>query len=354
MGIKRAGVKAIMEANPKNRPTDCVISGHCRTEVFEFPGVELTAEAPMQPALIVERPGARATVVSDVLEYFREASPFRHYGICCSLRWKINDALSARAESSSTDRFPLFVVVEQEQECETPLEYGTCYVVDQEAIPGGCAGQTVLIAWHADDAPWPQVEESTFVNTVLAAVKIAQDETDVIPNVVEASCFYDGGDRAVYPMTTTMSAKLALTSARTASEVAELINRTGTLVQAFMAKQRGGHTRFSALVEALRLEKIDTDHYRRAWYLCLFEAIEAVLSGRHKQEFHQQHRAYRNSIGHPIPSTTMVGDEFARLQRDALGPENSWRVPIPVQTQEPPCGTSAVLITTCATTEALA
>ena len=35
-------------------------------------------------------------------------------------------------------------------------------------------------------------------------------------------------------------------------------------------------------------------------------------------------------------------------------PENSWRVPIPVQTQEPPCGTSVVLTTTCATTEALA
>ena len=37
-----------------------------------------------------------------------------------------------------------------------------------------------------------------------------------------------------------------------------------------------------------------------------------------------------------------------------INPENSWRVPIPVQTQEPPCGTSAVLTTTCATTEALA
>ena len=36
-----------------------------------------------------------------------------------------------------------------------------------------------------------------------------------------------------------------------------------------------------------------------------------------------------------------------------FSPENSWRVPIPVQTQEPPYGTSAVLTTTCATTEAL-
>ena len=40
--------------------------------------------------------------------------------------------------------------------------------------------------------------------------------------------------------------------------------------------------------------------------------------------------------------------------QEVLNPENSWRVPIPVQTQEPPCGTSAVSTTTCATTEALA
>ena len=37
-----------------------------------------------------------------------------------------------------------------------------------------------------------------------------------------------------------------------------------------------------------------------------------------------------------------------------FNPENSRRVLIPVQKQEPPCGTSAVLTTTCATTEALA
>ena len=35
-------------------------------------------------------------------------------------------------------------------------------------------------------------------------------------------------------------------------------------------------------------------------------------------------------------------------------PRLYWRVPIPVQTQAPPCGTSAVLTTTCATMEALA
>ena len=47
-------------------------------------------------------------------------------------------------------------------------------------------------------------------------------------------------------------------------------------------------------------------------------------------------------------------ERFERSLQIEANPENSWRVPIPVQTQEPPCGTSAVLTTTCATTEALA
>ena len=53
-----------------------------------------------------------------------------------------------------------------------------------------------------------------------------------------------------------------------------------------------------------------------------------------------------------LPMNQKVAAEFKGT--GFFSPENSWRVPIPVQTQEPPCGTSAVLTTTCATTEALA
>ncbi len=312
----KAGIRAMMEANPKYRPTACVVRGHCRTRVFEFPKAVLTAERPMQPSVIVARPGAKATIVSDILEYFREASPFRHYRICCSLRWKISDAVSRRGKNSTA---PLFVVVEQEQECETALDDGICYIVDQEMITGGRAGRTALIAFHTDNGPWPRVaEEPKLVTTVLAAVKIVQDETEVIREVAEASCFYDANGCAVYPMTATANANVTVDSPLTTTELADRIARVQTLVQAFEKKQRCGDTRFRDLVEALRLEKIDTDHYRRAWYLCLFEAIKAVLSDSPKQEFHQRHRGYRNSIGHPRPSTAMDMDEFVRLQRDAL------------------------------------
>ena len=96
--VTRAGVQAMMRASPKFRPTACVIRGHCRTQVFEFPKAELKADAPIQPTVIVERPGARSTVVSDVLAYFRDGSPFRHYRICSSLRSKIVDELSKRGK----------------------------------------------------------------------------------------------------------------------------------------------------------------------------------------------------------------------------------------------------------------
>ena len=319
--MTKASVQAMMAANPKARPTTCIIRGHCRTKVYEFPKSELVAEEPLQPAVMMEQPGTRATVVSDLVAYFRKETRFRHYRICCSLRSKIDEALSQRANASNVGRFPLFVILEQETECETPLDEGTCYVVDQEMVTGGRAGEDALLAWQVDDAPWPVVEgdETGFVNTVLASVKIVQNETEVIREVAEASCFYEGGDRAVYPMTMEVNANVSVVSPATATEVAESVAGMRRLIEAFEAQRQHEDERMANLLDALRLEKIDTDHYRRTWYLCLFEAIEAVLSGSAKQQFHQRHREYRGEIGHPKAHTKMDRDEFVRLQRDALG-----------------------------------
>ena len=318
--VTKAGVQGLMEIHPEIRPTTCVIRGHCRTRVFEFPKSELVAEEPLQPGVILETAGTRATVVSDLVRYFRKETPFRHYRICCSLRSKIDEALSKRGKESSADRFPLFVVLEKETECETLLDEGTCYVVDQEMVSGGRAGDEAILAWQVDDAPSPVVEgdETGFVNTVLGAVKIVQDETEVIREVAEASCFYDDADRAVYPMTMKMNANVSVVSPAAATEVIESVARMRKLIEAFEAKRRDGDWHMANLLDALRLEKIDTDHYRRTWYLCLFEAIEAVLSGRAKQEFHKRHRKYRATIGHPKAHTKMDRDEFVTLQRDAL------------------------------------
>ena len=200
------------------------------------------------------------------------------------------------------------------------MDEGTCFVVSQEMVNGGCADQVAILAWHVSDAPWPEVDDNDtrFVNTVLAAVKIEQDETEVIREVAESSCFFDENSQAVYPNTMHTNANLSVSSPLIGAEVEEKANRLRTLIDALETRRRQDGGRTDNLVEALRLEKIDSDHYRRAWYLCLFEAIEALLAGSHKQEFHQQHRGYRKTIGHPNPGTSMDMDELRRLQHDTL------------------------------------
>ena len=319
--VSKDGIRALIEASGKAQPRPCVIRGHCRTHVFELPKVELQEDALLQPIVIVERQGARATVVSDLPGYFREISPFRHYEICSALRSKIDEAVSKRRQGSGADRFPLFVVVEQETECETTLEEGTCYAVNQETVADAHTEEEMIVALRVDDAPWPETVEDGpgFVTTVLAAVKIVQDGTEAIQEVAEASCFYDADGRTVYPVTISMGGfGLSVISPKSETEVAERVARMRSLIETFEAKQRGGDTRIRDLVEALRLQRIDTDHYRRAWYLSLFEAIKAVLSKEHKHAFHQRHRSYRKSIGHPRPATRMDLEEFVGLQRDSL------------------------------------
>ncbi|MCY4240451.1 MAG: hypothetical protein OXD36_01770, partial [Rhodobacter sp.] len=71
-------------------------------------------------------------------------------------------------------------------------------------------------------------------------------------------------------------------------------------------------------LDALRLERTETENYRCAWYPSLCEATLAMLSGDDKQRFNRRHRAYRNTIGHSKPGMKMEMGEFRWLQRDAM------------------------------------
>ena len=316
----KAFVRSMMELQPRVRSAECVILAHCQTRIFAFPKAHLVSERPLRPAVLTERPGARATVVSDLPDYFRNHTPFRQFRICCSLRSKIDEVLSKRAKNSKPDRSALIVVIEQETPCRTPLDDGTSYIVDEGWVTGGREGNDAVMAWKVDDAPWPDVDETDakLVKTVLAAVKIVQDETEVIREVAESSCFYDDRDRAVYPMSMTMRANLSVSSPSTEDELLDKLCALRRLIDAFDEERGKDGDRIDSLIDSLWLEKLETDHYRRAWYLSLFEATEAMLSGDRLQQFHQRHRAYRKTIGHPKPDTKVDMNEFSKLQQDSM------------------------------------
>lgn len=315
-----AFVQAMMESQTDMRSTDCVILANCQTSVFEFPKTHLLAEHPPQPATIAERPGARATVVSDFSDYFLHHTPFPQFKICCALRSKVGYELSKRAKNSCDGPFPLSLVVELETPCKTTLASGTSYIIDQAALPGVSKGEEVVMAWMVDDAPWPTVDENDnrFVNTVLAAVKITQDQSEVIREAVKSSCFQDDTGRAVYPMSMMFNANLKATSTSSENEFRDKLDELRRLIEALELRRAENRGHIDTLVDALRLEEIETDHYRRAWYLCLFEATKATLKGQAQHDFNQRHRAYRKTIGHPKPNAKMDMHEFEKLQKDAL------------------------------------
>ena len=295
-----------------------MILGHCRTRIFAFPKADLDAGAHMQPAVIAERSEAKATLVSDLRDFFQHDSAFRHYATDCSLRASVDEVVEKQGKRRDGSRFPLFLVLEWDTSCETVMDEGTCFIVDEGKVVGGRVGEEATMAWRAAGAPWPEVDDdSDFTNTILAAVKIVQDETETIREVAEVSCFYDSNGQAVYPVSMTMSANVSVSSPLSVLDVDAKVGRCRKLIDAFETNRKDDK-RVGVLVDSLRLEQINNDDYRRGWYLCLFEAIEAVLSRGHKQEFHQRHRTYRKTIGHPKPGTKMDMKEFARLQRDAL------------------------------------
>ena len=312
--------RAMMEAYAHARLTDCTILAHCQTRIFDFPGAFLVAPQPPEPAAIMERDGARATVVSDLPGYFRDHTTFRHFRVCRALREKIDDALSRQAKNVRADRFPLFLVIERETQCRTPLEDGQSYLIDRRPSTGGPEGEPVVTAWKVDDAPWPDVDENdtVFVNTALAAVKIMQGVTEVIREEVKSSCFYDERGRAVHPMSMQANVNPSVLSPLTANDLSDRLDGLRGLVGALDRARDMNPGRTEALVDALKLERIETEHYRRAWYLSLYEATMKMLSGDDRHQFNQRHRDYRKTIGHPRHGTKMDMGEFGRLQRDAM------------------------------------
>lgn len=338
--LTKAGMNAILAPAIKGYLTQCTIVGRYRTQVFEFPGPLLQAETDVEPLPIVERERTKATVVSDLRSYFQTHSPLRHYSICCALRSKIEKAVQRETSNSQKDRRSLFVVIERETPCETAMDEGTCFTVDEKAIEGGRPGETAIGAFKTSDGAWPEEEDDgdEWVNTVLAAAKVEQGTKAPIRELVNSACFFDEKGHAIYPFESEVSLSLSVQSSANKDELRARIGRVQTLIKGFetdrQADRQAGRTVTDRLIDALHLEKTNDDFYRRAWYLRLFDAMEKRLKdkttgilgrkftkktvGHWRQDFDRSHADYRNTIAHPAAFGTMDMERFNDLQAYVL------------------------------------
>ena len=317
--ITTEGAKLLFEGGLDTRPTECIIRAHCQTRVFELPKVHLSTAHPFQPATFFERSDACATFVSDLADYFGNHSPFQHFNNSGVLRFKVRKAISKYSLDSTSEWFPLFVVIEQEIPCKARLATGTCCIVDERYV-GGDKGKDAVIAFRVINGAWPNLdkEDSRFVNLMLAIIKIVQGETEVIREIIGSSCFFDHQSRAVYPNSMSFQGNLSNSSPITEAELDNKLCEFRNLARAFECKHSKDPELIDQLCDALRLEDIENNYYRCAWYLSLFEVTRAALSGKDKHNFYQRHRDYRKLIAHPQPNMKMDMNQFRKLQSDTI------------------------------------
>ena len=316
----KAGAKFLMERNQDARLTECTIRAHCQTHVFELPATQISTAHLLRPAIFVEQKNARATIVSDLMDYFQNHTPFQQFSYSSLFRYSVCEAISKYAANARSDRFPLFVVVEQKTHCRTQLEKGTCYIVDEGKYFGGDEGKDAIIAIRISDGPWPKLDENDtrFINFVLATVKIIQGDIEVIREIVGSSCFFDSQDRAVYDLPITIEGNLINSSPITEAELAEKFCELRKLFLALQSWHGKHREQFDVLCDALRLENIESDPVRRIWYLSLYEAAMKVLPEEENKSIYRCHSGCRNSIAHLTPNSKVDMEQFRQLQSDVI------------------------------------
>jgi len=82
------------------------------------------------------------------------------------------------------------------------------------------------MAWKVDDAPRPDVDENdtAFVNTALAAIRIVRGAAEVIREEAKSSCFHEERGRAVHPMSMEANVSPSALSPLTANDLPERLD----------------------------------------------------------------------------------------------------------------------------------
>ena len=261
----------------------CKINGYCRTQIFEFPGIDFHPEDEEPPHTIYSSNEVQANVVSSSLaNYFENSSFSRHYAISPSLRYKVaetNEKIKSQQKSSD----PLFLVIE-ESNTVTPVEMnkGECRISDEvfiqdgevkPALIGGREGKKFITAWHTIDGAWPELPNNQpLVNMVLAGVRFVQSVSDPIRKYLDLNGLVtDKGQFVVIQRIEMGSPRLRtdtpMDSTAYRERVSEISKGIGALEQVINAPH------VALLINSMYRDDYMDDAHQRLYYLQLWQSL---------------------------------------------------------------------------------
>ena len=117
-------------------PYPCTIDGHCRTQIFEFPGIDFHPDGDEPHHRIFESTSVQAHLTISLVDYFMSSTSSIHFAISPCLRYCAEE-LEEKTKSQQKS-IPVFLVVEEiNQLTPVAMHNGECTKSDEVAIRDG-------------------------------------------------------------------------------------------------------------------------------------------------------------------------------------------------------------------------
>ena len=259
----------------------CTISGYCRTQIFEFPGIDFQPDGVEQHQTIYSSSSVQASIASNLVDCFVKSTNGRHYDISPSLRHEVGETYE-KIKTQQKGRVPVFLVIEETNQL-TPVEMvkGECCIADEVAVRdgkrvpiliGGREDEQFIAAWHTVDGAWPELPNNQqLVNLILAGVRVGQKTPDPIRKYLAQNGLVTDDGRFVEMLRPTMSMRPSI---MTLMDTTAYRNKASEIRKAIAAMEQDICTpHLALLVNSMYRDEYKDDAYQRLHYLQLWQSL---------------------------------------------------------------------------------
>ena len=275
-----AGVRMMYEGGG-GQEYHCMINGYCRTQIFEFPGIDFNPSGNEPHHTIYSSPEVQACVASNLVDYFMNSTRSMHYAISPSLRHKLGET-DEKIKSQQKGRVPVYLVIEESNQlAPVAMNNGECSISDEvvvrngEKIPvlnGGSEGEQFITAWATVDGAWPELPNNKhLVNMMLAGVRVGQQTPDPIQQYLDSKGLVTDNGRFVVMMQPTMSARASTATPMDSAAYRGRLSEIRTGIAAL--QQDMGAPHMALLINSMYRDDYNDDAFQRLHYLQLWQSL---------------------------------------------------------------------------------
>ena len=259
----------------------CTIGEYCRTQIFEFPGINFQPDGDEPHHMIYSSPSVEACVASNLVDYFINSTNSKHYAISTSLRHAVSET-DEKIKSQQNGQVPVFLVIEEFNQL-TPVEMvkGECSIADEvfvrdgqkePMLVGGREGEKFMTAWVTSNGAWPELPNNQqLVNMILAGVRAGQQTPEPIRKCLDANGLVTDDGRFVGISRPTASARLSIV---TPMDSTAYRGRVSEIANAIAAMEKDiGAPHMALLVNSVYRDEYKDDAYQRLQYLQLWQSL---------------------------------------------------------------------------------